>query len=60
MTTATIIFEDNGFDELDVRIDFGEGGINENASAHLAAAKSYVEIVEFLKSVSGGSNESSK
>lgn len=49
MTTATITFEDDGANELDLRIDFGEGGINQNSIAHLAAAKAYVEIAKFLK-----------
>ncbi len=49
MTTATITFKDDGDNELDLRIDFGEGGINQNSIAHLAAAKAYVEIAKFLK-----------
>lgn len=60
MTTATITFTDDDSSELNLSIDFGEGGINQDSMAHLAAAKAYVEIAQFLKTVSvGEDNESS-
>ena len=57
MTTATIIFTDNGDLVLDLKIDFGEGGINQDSIAHLAAAKAYVEIAQFLREKTNESAE---
>jgi hypothetical protein len=54
MTKATITFEDDDVNNLDMKIDFGEGGPNKDSIAHVAAAKAYVEIAEFLKAQSEG------
>ncbi len=61
MTTATITFTDDDSSELNLSIDFGEGGINQDSMAHLAAVKAYVEIAQFLKTATADdNNESSK
>lgn len=57
MTTATIIFEDDGETGLEIKIDFGEGGIKEDSLAHMAAAKAYTDIAKYLKEAE---NESPK
>lgn len=57
MTTATIIFEDDGETGLEIKIDFGEGGIKEDSLSHMAAAKAYTDIAKYLKEAE---NESSK
>lgn len=46
---ATIIFEDDGDKELDVRIDFGSDKPDQDSIAHLAAAKAFVNITRFLR-----------
>lgn len=57
MTTATIIFEDDGENGLEIKIDFGEGGIKEDSLSHMAAAKAYTDIAKYLKEAE---DESSK
>jgi hypothetical protein len=59
MTTATITFTDDDSSELNLSIDFGEDGINQDSMAHLAAAKAYVEIAQFLKTATADDNNES-
>ncbi len=57
MTTAIITFSDDGANELDLKIDFGEGGINQDSLAHLVAARAYVEIAQFLNTQEKGAED---
>ena len=57
MTKATIIFEDDGDTSLELKIDFGEGGIVEGSLAHMAAAKAYTDVAKYLKEAENESSE---
>lgn len=50
MSKATITIEDTATDQIDMKIEFGEEGINEESTAHFLATKAATYLLSLSES----------